>query len=152
MKRKQKNLPTMGMENESPEWAKMEAFERELRWMRVLNWLGWAPLMAVVQLLGLLALFLWSGPLIRWFDPGAGVIDAGAISPCLLALLVVNLCAVSAWLLLRLIREGLTGFYEWDNELDGFTNKLPVCLRAKILTVGYFILLLLAVGLFWVLV
>ncbi|SEL99093.1 hypothetical protein SAMN05216436_10187 [bacterium A37T11] len=142
-------FPRREMEKENSEWAETKAFERELRWLRIWNWAGWVPLIAVLQLLVLLGLFLWSGPLIRLFDPTSSVIDAGTLSPCLLALLVVDLCAVSAWLILRLIRDGLTSFYQWDNEQEGFTNQLSACLAAKILSFSFWGLLLLSVVLFW---
>ncbi|SEN65717.1 hypothetical protein SAMN05216436_11990 [bacterium A37T11] len=130
---------------------RMKQLNKELRWMRLWNWPGWIPLVAVLQFMALLILFLWSGPLLRMIDPSVSVIDAGALSPAMLALVIVDGCALSAWGVVHLVRERLTGFYDWDEEQGDVINKLPVCLAAKIIAGIFFGLVLLSVLVFTVL-
>lgn len=145
-------MKTFNEQHLLPDPERLRQLNKELRWMRFWNWVGWPRLMAAGQLVVLWGLFLWGGPLIRWFDPTAGVIDAGTLSAVMLSMLIVDSCALSAWGIVRLIREGLTGFYQWDNEQADVINKLPVCLAAKIVSGIFFGLVLLSVGLFWALV
>ncbi|WP_257667196.1 hypothetical protein [Parapedobacter tibetensis] len=71
-----------------------KGLDRLGRW-RLPDWLG-----LVGALLIVLALFNWSGPLLRWLDPTAAVVDLGALSLVVLALVALAVfLAVSRWLL-----------------------------------------------------
>ncbi|MFB2121218.1 hypothetical protein [Parapedobacter sp. 2B3] len=66
------------------------------RWL----WPLWRQLQMAVASFGLLALFLHCDPLLRWFDPTAAVVDAGALSLVLLAVVALGtFLTVSRWLL-----------------------------------------------------
>ena len=54
----------------------------------------------VLALLALLTMFVLSGPVLRWLDPVAGVVDFGILSLVILGLLAGLACVViSQWLL-----------------------------------------------------
>ncbi|SEN01622.1 hypothetical protein SAMN05216436_110111 [bacterium A37T11] len=125
-----------------------QLLNRQLRWMRFWNWKDWTLVLALCQTGLWMGLFLWAGPLIRLLDPSASVIDTGILSEMLLVLLLVYVGVLSAWLLLRLVRDTLTGFYEWNNDQQEFTKKISTCLEAKIIAISFWGLILLFVGLF----
>ena len=125
-----------------PADALATAMEEVHRW-RFWHGTGWITASAGLLPVGLLSLFLWSGSLLRLADPTAGVLDAGIISVLLLALLAGSSIALLASLLLRLVRETLTGGFRWDEQTDGLTKRIRPCLEAKLCTATYWGLLLL---------
>ncbi|SEN28485.1 hypothetical protein SAMN05216436_11422 [bacterium A37T11] len=111
---------------------------RRIRWLTFWYWSGWQYLIAIGQVLGLSGVYLICGPLIRWFDPTAGVLDTGILSVCVLSILVMDAMVVSAWLLLRLVQGELT-------------KGISSCLKAKIISGTFWGLVLLSFFGFWVL-
>ena len=116
----------------------------KLRWHVITHWPGWIPAGVAVQLVLWAGLFLNGESLLRHFDPTAGVLlDIGALHTIFLALLLLHLVAVSCWLLLRLVRDTLTGAAAWDQKKEVFTKNVKPCLEAKLLTATYWGLVLL---------
>ncbi|SEN74799.1 hypothetical protein SAMN05216436_12120 [bacterium A37T11] len=151
---KQKEIPVIGINGyplSEADLAEEMAWERELNGFNFWHWLGWKALIAVGQVLILLGLFVYSGPLLRLIDPSAAALDIGVLSAVLLAILMVDAFVVSAWLLLRMVRPTLTEFYEWDDEHDYLKKGITSCLEAKILTGIFSGLVLLCCAVFLVL-
>ena len=76
----------------------LSPLRRQVR--RLYRYYLWTRLRDGLTVAGLLALLVHAGPLLRWLDPTAAVVDVGALSLVLLA--VVALAAfltVSHWLL-----------------------------------------------------
>lgn len=90
------------------------------RWLRQL----WQRLQLALAVCGLLALFLHGGPLLRLADSTAAVVDAGALSLVLLAVVALAaFLAVSRWLI-GLLWPVLRGYqrYHFSNN---FKSLLP---------------------------
>ncbi len=104
------------------------------------RWPGWTEVIAVGQVLLLMGLFVYSGPILRWFDPTVGVLDAGILSIWALSTLLVDSFAVSAWLLTRMVHNTLN-----------LKKNIPSCLEAKMTLGSFWALVSLFVVVFWVL-
>ncbi len=114
--------------------AEEAAWERELHWLHFRLWPGWTVLGAVAQVIVLMGLFVYSGPLLRLIDPTCAALDPGILSGLLLSVLLVDAFVVSAWLLLRLVRSTLMECYEWDDEQNDVKKGISACLEIKLLT------------------
>ncbi|SEN42702.1 hypothetical protein SAMN05216436_11614 [bacterium A37T11] len=101
---------------------------------------GWVTTLTLIQLLVWMVLFLNSETLLRRFDPTTGVlIDIAVLNTLFLALLLVSLFVLTAWLLLQFIRHTLTG------------QHVKPCLEAKLLTISFWGLVSLFFGAFVIL-
>ncbi|SEM77291.1 hypothetical protein SAMN05216436_107139 [bacterium A37T11] len=137
---KQSVFPLIGMDG-------FPVVESELR----KTWPGWRML-AVVGQVGLwLCLFIYSGPLIRWFDPSAGSLDPGILSELSLTVLIVDVFVVMAWLFVRMVRDTLIGANDWDEDETVIKKGVSACLITKIVTGLFLILVSLFFGVFVVL-
>ncbi|SEN21302.1 hypothetical protein SAMN05216436_11328 [bacterium A37T11] len=134
---RQEDVPVVGMDGfllTKADLVEKITWERKRRWLNVRHWQGWTVLGTLAQVIVLIILFLYSGPLLRLIDPTAATLDIGVLSAVLLAILVVDAFVVLAWLLLLLVRHTLTEFYEWDDEHEYLKKRISTCLEVKILT------------------
>lgn len=91
-----------------------------VRWL----WRLLRRLRMALALFGPLALFLHGDPLLRWFDPTAAVVDAGALSLVLLAVVALGtFLAVSRWLV-GLLWPVMRG-YQRNHFANNFKSLLP---------------------------
>ncbi|RAV29478.1 hypothetical protein [Sinomicrobium soli] len=88
--------------------------------IRLRRWVGKLPVILLTDVLAVLpalALFLWSGPLLRLWDTTAGVLDAGILSMLPLALLVVALARMAAATACRSMVKSLNELTVWQRTL-----------------------------------
>ncbi len=145
-------IPMLGMDGKpltEADLAEEAAWERQLKRLNFWLWPGWGLLGAIAQVVALMSLFVYCGPLLRLADPTSASIDPGVVSELLLSVLLVDTFVVSAWLLLRLVRPTLMECYEWDNEHDDVKKGISACLETKILTGIFSGLVLLFYLVFW---
>ena len=99
-------------------------FPNTLRWSSPRAWPIWRWLGTAIAMIGLFVLFAWVGPLLRLADPTAAVVDIGALSLVLLAVVALAaFLAVSRWLL-GLLWPVLRG-YQQNHFSNNFKSLSP---------------------------
>ena len=93
-------------------------------WLRLRRWCNswavpgtWHLYVDTLGLLAALSVFLWCGPLLRLWDPTAGVLDIGVLSMMPLAMLVVVLARLAAAGVYKPMVESFNQLMEWQRAL-----------------------------------